>query len=185
MKRWWHITSISSIAACCLVLLLGGAIGWCQVTGTMIARSKADSIEFGRAKLSLGLTMVEVVKALAADDDLQLEHAEKVGKGLSLIKMKGTPIGMLQFRNGKLGFISKEWDFAVNPPRTLYFLLDHLKKEGRSMCFIDSAFTEDAKVSLREAYIACGLKKIRISFMEADGKEVMADVTEQLGEEQF
>jgi len=157
---------------------------------TQAQQSKPDFIEFQGAKLHLGMTVAQVT-ALLASNQLALSVTETPEKGVitSIIVGKldtSKAVGAVKFRGDKLVGVRKTWDIYIDPPRTLFYLLQQFTNEGRSRCIIDSWSKDTVTSQLQTAFITCGAKAIKIYWFDHhETKMTVAGLDEVLGEENF
>jgi hypothetical protein len=158
------------------------------VSGTLLAQEKpnrkSSSIEFGAAKLYLGMSIDEVVSLLKRDG-LELRFIDKLSDDIMRCHIAGPgckSLGSVDFTAGKAVMISKEWDISNQPPQTLFYLLQQFTREGRTSCTIRTQSRDDATALRQHAYVTCGEKWIHIYFFRPrDESIVVAGVSEELG----
>jgi hypothetical protein len=133
------------------------------------------SMDVGKTKLRLGMTKAEVSERLAGvafrrdTDDFWI-----IGTGNN-----ASP--SLQFTNGRLNFVTRNWETTDNDiVVALFGVITSLNGEGFSVCKVSADMKADPTMTAQRVWIACGEKTILVHRATIGGK-IYNTVDEQLG----
>ena len=163
---------------CSFGLLACLFLGWSGAR----AESTVTSVEFGKVRLTLGLSQDGVLAKLA-----QEYRIDRGDEGLYLVTGKDEPhrtVGSIRFRDGRLVSIYRNWaEFqqqGAELASSFYRLARVFVQEGRTACTINAGENEQADSEDRFVLIKCGRKSIGVRVTRIPNVPEVATVEESL-----
>ena len=127
-------------------------------------------------KLHLGMTKAEVTERLAGS------AFRKLDENMWMMGSEKDDGPTLQFTNGRLNFVSRDWITYDNDiTAALFGVVTSLNDEGFSACKVTADTKTDPTVTLQRVWIACGEKTILIIRSTFVAGKTYCTVDEHLG----
>jgi hypothetical protein len=132
-------------------------------------------MEVAGAKLHLGMTKSEVTDLLAGSP------FKKINESFWVMGPEDHDGPTLQFTNGRLTFVSRNWATYNNDiTDALFGVVTSLNSEGFSACKVTADTKTDPTSTVQRVWVACGEKTILIIRATMSGK-IYNTVDEHLG----